>query len=259
MTLNLPQYEQVMFDESPLEKVVCQLRFHQILKINASPPAEFQDLIRDQFPVFGQERGIQFSLAGSQPVVATNEPSWQFKSTDENWVVSLTNQFLALTSVAYDDFNGFLSNLKPVIKAFETVYSPPFYTRVGLRYVNRFIRFREDGQRIPWEKLLNKRLSAAHADPVLKQGVTECNHHFLLKSDPGQIGWRYSHDIGQSEGQPAERFTIDFDHFVADKVSCGDVVERLICFNDIIYRFFRWCLTEEGYNSLGPRQEGGQE
>lgn len=253
MTLQLPKFEQEILDESPLDEVVCQLRFNQILKIGAGPPAEFQEQIRSRFPVFAEERGIQLGVAGNQPFLAANEPTWQFKSVDENWTVSLTSSFVALKTTGYRDFEDFLVRLSPVVEGFQAIYEPEFYTRLGLRYVNRLVIPKKGDECVNWHELLNAELAGAFANPVLKNGIVETKHHLVLQTDDGQIGWRYSRDIGQTDGQAAERYILDFDHYATGQILCGDVARKLIIFNDAIYRLFRWCLTADGYRTLKPR------
>jgi len=252
MSIALPDHEPVIFGQSPLEEVVCQLRFHPILRINAEAPAGFQERIRQEFPVFGQERGIQLGIAGDRPVLATNEPVLQFKSADEAWTVSLAGNFIALKTVAYSDFDDFMQRLQPVVAALEAEYKPPLYTRVGLRYVNHFFRERPEGNRVAWGTVLNPVLACAFEDPVLGPGIAEAKHHLVLQSGRGQIGWRYSRDIGQADGKPAERFTLDFDHYAAGQIQPADVSGLLAEFNDNVFRLFCWCLSDDGYAALGP-------
>ena len=41
-----------IYRSSQLGEVICQLRFPEILSIQANAPAAFQDAIRDQYPVY---------------------------------------------------------------------------------------------------------------------------------------------------------------------------------------------------------------
>ncbi|MFH0899105.1 MAG: TIGR04255 family protein [Pseudomonadota bacterium] len=256
MSVHLPDYEQVIFDESPLEEVICQLRFNPILKIATTPPAEFQEAVRKSFPVVTQEQGVQVALVDGVPLLATpRESAWQFKTPDEQWTTSLTSTFIALKTATYQDFDHFLDRLVSVVGSFEKVYEPSFYVRVGLRYVNRFFLPREKGQPVRWQQVLNEHIASVYGDPVLGDGIAEAKHHLVLQMSRGQLGWRYSKDSGQSEGRPTERFTLDFDHFVAGQIPCDDIVDLLRGFNDTVYRLFRWCLTDAGYQSLRPRKK----
>ena len=40
------------YESNQLAEVICQLRFPEILTIEASAPAEFQEAIRSDFPLF---------------------------------------------------------------------------------------------------------------------------------------------------------------------------------------------------------------
>ncbi len=56
-----PSANRVIFKRNPLKEVICQLRFPPILKIDSEIPANFQDLIRNEFPKYketGEQREI---------------------------------------------------------------------------------------------------------------------------------------------------------------------------------------------------------
>ena len=44
--------KRVRYKNSPLLEVIFQLRFPTILTINANPPVEFQEKIRNEFPYY---------------------------------------------------------------------------------------------------------------------------------------------------------------------------------------------------------------
>lgn len=254
--IQLPNYSQVIFDESPLQEVVCQLRFHQILRIATAPPVDFQERIRRDFPVVAQEQGAQVAVAGGQPILAaTSGSAWHFKSADEKWLTSVTSSFLALKTVAYSNFEDFLNRLLPVVQAFEETYKPSFYIRVGLRYVNQWLLPRENGQPVMWSDFLNNYIAGLFSKNVLQDGdgIAAAKHFLVLQTDRGHIGCRYARDIGEAEGKSAEQFTLDFDHYATGQIACEDVHGLLIDSNNIVYRLFRWCLTDTGYHSLKPR------
>ncbi|MCH7755956.1 TIGR04255 family protein, partial [candidate division KSB1 bacterium] len=50
-----PEVKRVIYKKNPLDRVICQLRFSPILKIDAEIPAEFQDMIRADFPNYSEK------------------------------------------------------------------------------------------------------------------------------------------------------------------------------------------------------------
>jgi uncharacterized protein (TIGR04255 family) len=253
MALNLPPVEPLQLRSTPLETVVCQLRFDEILRIAAEPPGAFQEAIRAAFPVLSREQGVTLGLTPSQPIVQTAVSAWQFKSKDSQWSVTLAPTFLALKTSAYEHFADFAQRLAPVLAAFEAQYNPARYTRVGLRYINRIVMLREEDLLVPWHRYLNPHIASEYADDSLKGAISEASHAVVLDAAGGSsIGWRYSRDVGDVKGAVAERFTLDFDHYVQGEIAPADVAERLVEFNDTIYRLFRWCLTDELLRQLEP-------
>jgi uncharacterized protein (TIGR04255 family) len=57
-----------VFRENAIAETICQLRFPTILSIASEPPAAFQDRLRDAYPVYEREAGLQLPLE-LQPLV----------------------------------------------------------------------------------------------------------------------------------------------------------------------------------------------
>ena len=256
MPIDLPEVDESLFSNNPLEEVVCQIKFNQILKIAASSPVELQEMIRSDFPLLTKESGVQIGVSNKQQfVTAPSEPIWLFKSEDKNWVFSLSSEFIALKTSAYVDFADFFGRLKLLIDSMEQIYHPPFYTRVGLRYVNRFIQQDKQGTPIDWSKILNSNISNMYSDPAIGPGIIESQHYMVLESEDGRIGCRYSRDKGKiGDGSDAERFTLDFDHYKSGEISTNEMEPLLKTFNHSVYKLFRWCVTESAVASMRPNK-----
>ena len=50
-----PDTPRETYRHNPLKEVICQLRFPPILKITTASPAEFQEKIRSNFPLYSPE------------------------------------------------------------------------------------------------------------------------------------------------------------------------------------------------------------
>jgi len=249
----LPDVDCVLFNLAPLEQVICQLRFHDILSIGTTPPADLQALIRNDYPVTAKEQGVALGVGGPEPIVAPQGTTWQFTSEDGAWTASLTSGFVALKTTAYTDFEDFDARFDKLRQAFETVYRPRTYTRTGLWYVNRLTAERtNDEGPIDWSQWLHQCIAGEYADPVLAPMLEASQHYMVLKQPEGLIGCRYARDMGRTDNAPAERFTLDFDHFTNTATSPSEIGPLLAAFNRNVYRLFRWCLTEEGFKMLGP-------
>ncbi len=149
--MKLPEFERVIYERNPLIEVVCQLRFPTILKIAHQEPVEFQDEIRFQYPLFEsnqQQIPSEFKKAVQQfGLPLPGEQSYSFKSEDKQWELSITKDFIALKTSAYQRYEEFENRLQEAVKIFERIYKPSFYTRIGLRYQDLIIPYesqRED-------------------------------------------------------------------------------------------------------------------
>ena len=99
-----------------LAEVVCQLRFPEILTIGANMPAQFQELIRDEFPQFAAKKDAPPPRITGTPGNFTleNQPqtvNYHFISADGTWKVNLTSRFISLSCSRYTCWEDFAKKL----------------------------------------------------------------------------------------------------------------------------------------------------
>jgi uncharacterized protein (TIGR04255 family) len=161
----LKDYPRVHYRKNPLIEVICQVRFPRILSIDGEVPSAFQNKISAQYPILqtANELQQQFSIniTDDNPVPhitqSERRPNYAFMSTDKNWKLSLTSNFLSLSTVKYSSWEDFNEKLIPIISIFKEVYSPSFneYERVGLRYIDGFTRSKLGLVGKDWSELLH--------------------------------------------------------------------------------------------------------
>lgn len=157
-----------------LAEVICQLRFPEILAVGSREPVEFQEAIRDDFPLFLRKQEIpapkltgtpgNLTLQKQQPVV-----NYQFTSADGTWRVNLTNTFISLTCTRYTGWEEFAAHLDKPLAAFIRVYRPAHFSRIGLRYLNFISRFSLGLEGVPFRELIQP----CYLGPLALESVQE--------------------------------------------------------------------------------------
>ena len=89
-----PAPAEVNLREPPLVRVLAQIRFPDILRIDAKADvAGLQEEIRGDYPLFEQQtiQQVQFQVGASEPAIRQMPGSnlWRFISADRNWRLSL--------------------------------------------------------------------------------------------------------------------------------------------------------------------------
>ena len=129
------------YQNNQLAEVICQLRFPDILTINANEPAVFQDAIRSEFPQYSTTLETTAPKITGSPgsLQITNQKptvNYQFISANGIWRVNLTSKFISLTCTNYKNWESFAKRLDVPLAAFIKVYHPAYFQRIGLRYLN---------------------------------------------------------------------------------------------------------------------------
>lgn len=251
-----PDSERVVYNRNPLTEVICQLRFPPILRIAAEPPVAFQERIRAEYPLL-TERSSDTNIEvppGLPPAVAEmirgslpkrKLAAYDFVSTDGWWKVSLTRDFLSLSTGQYTRWEHFQDHLKGPLQALVVVYAPVFFTRVGLRYRNLIQRSRLELNSTKWSELIKPHVTGMHAVPDLEDAIEEWIGQILLNLPEFKSKVRIHHGIAQDAETSEDCFMIDNDFYTGERTEYDAVDGILGYFNKQSGRLFRSCIRPE--------------
>ncbi len=250
-----PESERVIYGETPLVQVICQIRFPTILGIGSTDPADFQERIRSEYPLYERRSSLSADAAELAQRLAIPLPPanviHSFKTEEEDREIVLANEYLTLTDNAYERWETFVSSLETVKTALEELYRPSFYSRVGLRYINFINRKRLKLEEVTWAELMNPILVGVLADDHVGPHVEEASGESLL--DLGAGGRvRIRHGLARQPEIEEFGYMIDADFFTTEKEGETDVSARLADFNRLAGRLFRWAIADRLHQALRP-------
>lgn len=258
-----PEVPRVIYQKNPLDQVICQLRFPPILKIDAEIPAKFQDRIREYFPNYSEtsELKIEFSQGKKQSVPpeiirqmlqSSGIKNYEFLSEDGLWKINLTRTFIALTANKYQRWEQFKEKLILPLDALIELYSPSYFSRIGLRYVNIIKRSGLELTDVNWNELLKPYVLGILASDVGDHVQNFENRYEIGLSDKESIV-RMVTGFVESVDSAEVCYMIDSDFYNEGKTQIEATTEILDYFNIRGSRLFQWCITERLHQAMEPQ------
>lgn len=253
--------DRVIYARRQLAEVICQLRFPEILSIDAQEPAAFQERIRREYPQYEKKlEQLPPQLVGGKPVQQGTVNNYQFVSAEGQWKVSLTKGFIALSTYGYTRWEDFAQRLDRVLAAFIELYQPSWFTRVGLRYVNAFCREALGLDELNWGELITPGFLGLMAEPDVQEsaflkhelsatltvpGGAKAN----VKSGPGLLRKvnNRTHEVTQQKV-----FMLDLDVFMDSRIELGHAVPALNIVHDNAGSLFHAAITDTLSQAMGP-------
>lgn len=266
MTLIRVQVPQGTFTRPPIALVACQVNFESILGLSeAGFVAPFQEALRSRYPVANRVGVLQINIGGDASL-STERPEsggWAFSSSDGKWQIGLGRDNLTLQStdhvVSYDELRD---RFLDVVELFVEQFQPGAQLRLGLRYINR-LAFDDASTIDTWRRLVRPELlGLAAADELVEQeDVKQSFGQARFARDEDQMLVSYGFlEAGTLTHpavapQPLPHFLLDIDQFDVRRHESIDLDETrrvMDGWHDDIHRLFRWALTNEGVERLGP-------
>ncbi len=65
--MTFPSRQRIIYERNPLDRVICQVRFPPILRIDSEIPAVFQERIRKDFPEYNEKEEVILPLTLRSP------------------------------------------------------------------------------------------------------------------------------------------------------------------------------------------------
>ena len=256
-----------LLKKNQLAEVICQLRFPEILKIGAELPVEFQEQIRKEFPQFSQhlESLMPPIRNASGAINAPTNPSkgtvnYQFVSANGIWRVNLTSKFISLSCKQYTCWEDFAKQLDKPLASFIQLYSPSYFDRIGLRYLNFFSRKALDLEGVPFRELFqNQYLGPLSEEDILETSAMRCSVDaelsirggckVKLHAGPGMI----MRNTPQGTQQDKEvRFNFDQDLYMNGNIPVNYSAGALQTLHSQAYSIFRGAVTDTLFDAMDP-------
>jgi uncharacterized protein (TIGR04255 family) len=258
--LDLPEVDRVLFDQAPLVYTLVQVRYPATLRFGEqSSLAKLQDELAGDYPNARPEQQISVAInVGGIQQNQSGPTLWRFSTLDDTWSVVVGQDAVTVEARAYEDISSFSDRIRRVLEAIETHLRPTHQLRLGLRYINEF-RYEDGGTMGTWKDLLNEQLLGLSGR--LGENVDHSFHEIRAQTGDGVLMIHHGLLRGSSVATPGvlvenkPYYLLDLDHFDETPVvwDVDQVVERVRNWNDIMYKLFRWSMTERLFKHLGPR------
>src|SRR5437867_4931087 len=256
-----PESNREIYNRNPLAEVTAQLRFPSILRLEAEIPAQFQDAIRDRYPIYRRELAagqlppdvppsirnlIQGMGAAAGPVEHLFGTQDQTAGVPVSHV-ALSREALTFKTTAYTRWEEFREQLERVRAAFEQIYRPSSYTRLGLRYVDIIRRSKLELDDVAWGELLNGSIGGELSASEFGQKIDSAQRqlHCELNGDNCFLTMRTGIALAEQATRGAARekcFLIDCDFHTHRPTEIGNVASTLNTFNRASGNLFRWAI-----------------
>lgn len=255
------QEKRCIYQNNQLADVICQLRFPEILSISASLPSQFQDAIRDTYPVFSSKmETIAPKLEGKPGNFSlVNQPStvnYQFSSPDNSWRINLTSRFISLSCSAYTCWEDFAKRLDKPLAAFIQIYKPAYFERVGVRYLNFVSKQSLSLEETPFSELFQAQYLGILGDEEIREEQTTragVDAEFSIRG-----GCRAKIHAGpglvQQNGQTQKevKFIFDQDLYMTGNIPVNYAAGALETLHSQAYPIFRGAITDTLHNAMDP-------
>jgi uncharacterized protein (TIGR04255 family) len=102
-----------------------------------------------------------------------------------------------------------------------------------------------------WTDLIQPHVAAELTDEYVGPSIEEAKRELLIGLPRGKV--RIRHGLAPNAETGELCYVIDADHFTEERTEVGDALEALDEFNRQAGKAFRWCISDQLHEALGPR------
>jgi uncharacterized protein (TIGR04255 family) len=253
VALLLPPPDKEPLARSPLELVVCQIRFDTNLAVSDGHVAlAFHEQLGGRsgsYPKISQVAAQELNLAlgaGVPPIgQARSLSGWRFAAEDDRWLVSLMPDFVSLETSAYTTWeDDFQTRLETIVDALAEVIKPALEQRLGLRYVDRLdepaVEFAQE-----WQPYIAPELLGLLRHERLGEAVVAARQSLVLRlAEDVNCGLTHGFAADPNQGGKLS-YVLDFDIFrdQARAFDAAQAKEAATKFNEYALQLFQLAVT----------------
>lgn len=252
-----------IYHNNQLSDVICQLRFPEILSINTTPPAQFQEAIRDEYQKFTQKMDTPAPKLVGTPGNLTLQNqlgimNYQFSTADGAWRINLTSRFISLSCSRYTRWEDFAKKLDKPLAAFIQIYKPAFFERVGLRYINFISKRRLSLEDTPFNQLLQPEYLGILGDEQITEKTTtrsSVDADFAIRGGcrakiHAGVGMIKRNGVSDNE----IIYIFDQDLYINGNIAVNYSAGSLQTLHSQAYSIFRGAITDTLHDAMDPEE-----
>lgn len=251
--------ERVIYKKDPLVEVIIQIRFPKILALNTTDPVAFQEAIKQEYPNYQltienqQELSLAVDKGNTIPSIIQKQQTrnHNFISADGTYKINLTSSFISISTLNYTRWEEMLSRFEIPLAQFVRIYQPPFYERVGLRYIDAFSRDKLSLTDTPWNELIAPfwlgAYSVAAETRVINSGIDA--EYYL---DDGESRAKIHAGIGNINNNLEKVFVFDSDFINIGTISPERYSAILEYLHTNAKVFIRSAITDKLHEAMDP-------
>lgn len=253
--MNFTEEPRVVYERNPLAEVVCQLRFPRLLELDDSVPANFQKSLGRSYPSVESRQTVTFHIGNEEGTAppTSRRVIYDFSDRDRQYTISLCSDFLAVKTVRYTRWETFLSHIQCAISALRSSYDVPFYSRLGLRYVNIIKRADLGISDVPWTDLIRGSALGLLGDGDIPiDSIIEQSSATVLSIGNGRVAIRSGINI--ADDGTTKNYVVDSDFFFDSPMEKDEDAYRLLAYyNGAARNAFRWHIKPRLHDAMEPR------
>lgn len=251
-----------VYRNNPLIEVIIQFRFPKLLTLVSNDPIDFQESIRDEFPYYQltieNQQEISLSVNDNNPVASINqralEKNHSFVSSDGQYKINLTSSFISISTVNYTKWEDMKGRFSKPLEAFESIYKPQFYERIGLRYIDAYSRAKLHLEGTMWRDLIESNWLGPLA-LIDESKVVLAGNDIEYIMDDGISRAKIHCGLGSLNDNPETVFIIDSDFIHISTIGLSKKSVVLEYLHDNAKKFIESAITKKLHEAMIPEYE----
>lgn len=238
--------ERVKYRKSALREVIFQVNFPSILKIDTEAPADFQELVRQKYPLYKDRRNEAIVKINGQDRAISKNRNHEFISADGRSKLNLTNSFISIATLNYDRWEVFRKQCFEAVDSLIKIYNPAVVQRIGLRYKDLITRSKWGLTDVQWKELVKPHVLGIVGE-LPENEVNRYVVDFEIIGKDSILEHRHFELVHDSESpNPTEKsFLIDCDYYCHGIIQKGDITMFANKLHDHSSNFIRSVITDK--------------
>lgn len=202
---------------------------------------KFRHAIKELLPVYEENKLVRITTIinqNAQPIEDRKElPSYTFKSSNNDKVVTLSYEALTVEFTKYKDLVDFNSTIQKILDAFLPIFTSFDFSRLGIRYINQIVL--DKGHPLIWKDLIDNSLihvidNFFDRDPSLSRAISQ----ITLNKDDFKVSFTYGMFNSEFPAKISRKeFVLDYDCYT-EYVESDKIMACVYKFNNEIKMMF---------------------